>query len=241
MGVPRGVQWVCIGVGLTQLGLLVTIYATEAFTEDTFVSKELERLATFRLLLTLTVLTQVTTSGFYLFDWCDGPWDWRMWAGLFGAVSALCGWVVVVSTVMETADHVAGTMVYLAGTSVYFVMAIDMRVEGRYGEFFVIALFVMTLGLGIAFISTHLVGNLSASATVEWIGFMCQSLCFVSFFAVHSFREENTGEKAARSLKPRGNSVTIEIVPLLPGGDHGPPGRAPRYREEDGGVASGMV
>jgi hypothetical protein len=183
-----GMQWVCIGVGVAQLALLVGVYAGEARADDAFVSKELERAAGFKLLLTMTVLAQICISGFYLYEWSSGLYDCRLCAGEFGLTVALCGWCVVGSTVMETAEHVVGTCMFLGGTACYVAMMVAVG-DGRWAACFSGGMYAVTTGLAVAFLVTHLMGDMEASATVEWLGFMAQALGFTVFFALHSFRE----------------------------------------------------
>ena len=198
-----GMQRVCVGVGLTQFVLLVCFYFYEARADGEFVSKELEREVTFKLLLTLTVLAQICISGFYLYDWGEDAFDWRLWLAGGGMGVALCGWCVVDSTVMETAEHVVGTCLFLGGTALYAAMMISVA-PGRWSGLFLSGMYTVTAGLAIAFLVTHVMGAIVASATVEWLGFMAQAAFFATFFALHSFKDE-----------PWPRARGVELSPLL--------------------------
>jgi hypothetical protein len=56
---PKGLQWVCMGVGCGQLCLLLWAYFSEARGVEAYVSQELERESTFKLLMTMSVMMQV--------------------------------------------------------------------------------------------------------------------------------------------------------------------------------------
>ena len=56
---PKGLQWVCMAVGGGQLCLLLSAYLGEAREGEAYVSQELERESTFKLLMTMSVMMQV--------------------------------------------------------------------------------------------------------------------------------------------------------------------------------------
>ena len=75
---PRGLQWVCVCIGLAQLVLLIATYALGGRASDAYVSDELDRMSGVRILLTLTVMAQICLGVFYLYDWSDGARILRM-------------------------------------------------------------------------------------------------------------------------------------------------------------------
>ena len=194
---PRGLQWVGICIGLAQLVLLIATYALGGRASDAYVSDELDSLSGFRILLTLTVMTQIFLGVYYLYDW-GGPRDWRVWVGGLGGVFALTGWSILASTTRGTVDHVTGTLIYLAGTAQYFVLMIDMRPESEYAEIMTWTLAMVTGGVALAFVVTQNIKDAEgASITIEWVGFMLEAMLFSLFFGLHSFKE------GATTLPPR--------------------------------------
>ena len=215
-------QWVCVGVGGAQLGLLLSVYLSEAVGRGAYVSDELVRAPTFNLLLTMTVLAQISLSGFYLYDWCDGPRDWRLWLGTAGLAVGLAGWCMVGSTVIGMTEHTVGTSVFFVGSGVYYAMVVNMRARAPARVWFAVALYVCEAGLVTGFAVTHFAGLWAAEAAVEWAGFMVQSVYFAAFFAVHSFR----------GLKGAPRPTGVELSPLLAA----PVWRGPAEREVESGL-----
>lgn len=226
----RNAQWMCVGIGVAQLVLLVATYAFEGHGEAAYVSDELDHFAWFRILLTGTVIAQICVGSFYLYDWSESARDWRVWVGGLGAIFALTGWSILASTVVGTVDHVTGTLIFLCGTAMYFVLMIDMRSESKYAEAFTSFLFAISGGMAVGFVVTQWTGSEEASATVEWLGFMMQSVCFTAFFALHSFREARAWptplEPGAAAGPPHGR---LELHPLMP-----PAKRQPRHWSRSG-------
>ena len=197
---PRGLQWVCVCIGLAQLVLLIATYALGGRASDAYVSDELDRMSGVRILLTLTVMAQICLGVFYLYDWSDGARDWRVWVGGVGGVFALTGWSILASTVRGTSDHVTGTLIYLAGTGMYFVLMIDMRPDSQYAETMTWTLAMVTGGVAIAFVVTqNIKAAEGASVTIEWVGFMLEAMLYALFFGLHSFKEAGT----ATTIPPR--------------------------------------
>ena len=64
----RNAQWMCVGIGVAQLVLLVATYAFEGHGEAAYVSDELDHFAWFRILLTGTVIAQICVGSFYLYE-----------------------------------------------------------------------------------------------------------------------------------------------------------------------------
>jgi len=199
---PRGLQWVGICIGLAQLVLLVATYAFGRGASDAYVSDELDGQSGFRILLTLAVMVQIFLGVYYLYDW-GGPRSWRVWLGGLGGVFALTGWSILASTVRGTADHITGTLIYLAGTGMYFLLMIDSRPEAEFSEVLTWTFALITGGVAIAFVVTQNIKEAEgASVTIEWIGFMLEAMLFSLFFGLHSFKEGATTLPPLEEYRP---------------------------------------
>ena len=102
---------------------------------------------------------------------------------------------------MDTAEHVAGTLMFLGGGAVYFWLMIAIH-PGRWSWWFSSGLYCITGVLILGFLGTHFLSASDAGVTLEWVAFMTQSVSFSAFFAVHSFRAFEAPRPSAVELSP---------------------------------------
>ena len=126
-----------------------------------------------------------------------------MWVGGLGGVFALTGWSILASTTRGTVDHITGTLIYLSGTGVYFLLMIDSRPEAEFAEVLTWTFALITGGMAIAFVVAQNIKDAEgASVTIEWTGFMLEAMLFSLFFGLHSFKEGATTLPPLEEYRP---------------------------------------
>ena len=191
-----GMQAFAVLVTGTELVLLVVVFFTKARATDAFISLQLQTFNEFRILLTIFVIATTLLCLVYVYVRA------RTWpapaAAAAAGLASLGGWAALASSDMSTAQHTAGTGVYLGGASVYTLLMFSLA--ARHRTLFTVA-YVVVAVCALLFVVLVLTGYDAAAALCEWAGATINAATLMLFFVDNRFE--------------RRKQTQVEMQPLL--------------------------
>ena len=194
-----GIKTFAVLVTGTELLLLIVTFFTTAYSTDAFISTELQNNFPVRVLLSMFVIASTLVCLAYIYI-RTGPSAGFGWA-LLGALVSVAGWATLVATEMETAGHITGTSLFVAGTGVYVLVMFMLtnQIQCTY-----VAGYALVAVFALLFIILDYTDCKAGAALCEWAALATNTLTLLLFFATHSFDPQK------RPL--------VELSPLLGGG-----------------------
>lgn len=194
------IQLFALGVTIAHACLLAGVFFGSSLQTHAYVSTEVHALLFFKTFLTVIVITEAAFCGAYIYD--QGGSAARVASGEVFVALSVIGWAILASFPTETAEHLAGAVIFISSTAaygLYFVQAAQRARPALYTLWTLAALSAAAFG------SLYFAKLYPEAAALEWAAFTLDALTLATFFFF------NAPSDLARSegLKARGEPMLL--------------------------------